>query len=300
MGIDSDLARRLPEPVRDEADQLLAAQDHGSLVSLLDDYLTGSPTRPPHPAVLLSLALARIRWATEVMLDRMLPLGELALANIAAARDAGATTRDADAVERLVRDAIEHERKRQREESETSDTTSAEHLENRAYRLWDADQPAAAAELFEAAARQRLVEGRTGEFNFELRAALCWAQAGEEERALDVLERAMTYDWAAAGIWNDRATSEKAAMVLLRRAARSGVPEFRREWDRAVANGDRLDWPFPSIHPLQEELLDLTLRLGLPEHCRHVLARIRGRTSRLDRATQAKVEATEQRLLSGT
>jgi len=304
MDIDSDLARRLPTPVRDKAQHLLAARDHGSLVSLLDDYLAESPSPPPHPVVLLSLALARIRWATEVMVDRMLPSGELALAHVAAARAAGAAPSDADPVERLVRDALDHERARRRAESEedaaTAGAPSAEILETRAYRLWESDQPAAAAELFEAAARQRRVEGRTGEFNVELRAALCWTQAGQEERALPVLERAMTYDWAAAGIWNDRATSEKAATILLRRAARTGVAEFTQTWDRAVANGDRLDWPFPSIHPIQEELLDLTLRLGLPDHCRHVLARIRARAGRLDRSTKAKLEATEQRLPSET
>jgi hypothetical protein len=286
MGIDSDLARRLPEPVRDEAVRLLAAQDHGSLVGLLDEYPA------PHPVVLLSLAVARIRWATEVMVDRVPALGELALADVVAARVAGAAAGDADPVERLIRDALDHERERRRAETAT--------LESRAYRHWESGEAATAAELFEAAARQRRAGGRPGEFNAELRAALCWAQAGQEERALPVLERAMTYDWAAAGIWNDRATSEKAAMVLLRRAARGGPAEFSRMWDRAVANGDRLDWPFPSIHPLQEELLDLTLRLGLPGHCRHVLARIRARTARLDRATRAKLEATEERLRSGT
>jgi hypothetical protein len=290
MGIDSELAGRLPESVRDEARRLLAAQDHGSLVSLLDDHLTGSPPPPPDAAVLLSLALARIRWATEVMVDRVLPLGELALVHVAAARAAGAAAGDADAVERLVRDALDHER----------DHPPAETLENQAYREWEAGRPAAAAELFEGVARRYRAEGRPGEFNFALRAALCWAQAGAEERARPVLDRAMTYDWAAAGIWNDRAGSEKAAMVLLRSAARGGPAGFIQAWDRAVANGDRVDWPFPSIHPHQEELLDLTLRLGLPGHCRHVLARIRARGSRLDRATLAKVEAAERSLRAGT
>jgi hypothetical protein len=298
MSIDRDLAVRLPEPVRDEAWRLLSAQDHGSLVSLLDDYLTVSPPRPAHPAVLLSLALARIRWATEVMVDRVLPFGELALVHVAAARADGAAPEDAEAVERLVRDTLDHERERRRAEQE--DAPVADQIQSRAYRDWDAGRPARAAELFEDAARHYRVEGRTGVFNLELRAALCWAQAGEEERARPVLERAMTYDWAAAGIWNDRATSEKAAMFLLRWAARRGTAEFVRAWDRAVANGDRVDWPFPSIYPHQEELLDLTLRLDLPGQCRHVLAKIRARDSRLDRVTLAKVEAAERRLQAST
>ena len=132
-----------------------------------------------------------------------------------------------------------------------------------------------------------------GEFNYEIRAALCLARAGRGEEARPVLERALVYDWATAGIGHDQHMSEHAAAALLNRAARAGADEFVRTWDRALACAQRLREPFPSIHPIQEELLDLTIRFGLPGHCRQVLARIHARRSRLDAATRAKVDAAE-------
>jgi tetratricopeptide (TPR) repeat protein len=170
---------------------------------------------------------------------------------------------------------------------------NADQLEDRAHRAWQAGRLDEAAGLFRDAARQRRAEGRPGEFNQEIRAALCLAQAGRDEEARPVLEQALVYDWAAAGIWNDRRMSEHAAMALLHRAARTGVDEFRRVWDRAVACAKRLGDPFPSIYPNQEELLDLTIRLGLPGHCRQVLDQVRARSHRLDPVTRAKVDAAQ-------
>jgi hypothetical protein len=94
--------------------------------------------------------------------------------------------------------------------------------------------------------------------------------------------------------------TEHAAMVMLRRAAgTAGAGEFVRTWDSAQACADRLDRSFPSIHAFQEELLDLTIRLELPTHCRHVLDRIRARDGRLEAATLAKVAAAEAYLATG-
>jgi hypothetical protein len=293
--IDRHLVIRLPERVRDEAARYAAAGDHGSLSRLLDEHLAGGA--PPDPAVLLCLALARTLDATEVMVDRLVPAAELALVHVAAARRAGASDTDADPVERFIRAMLAEERERQRVEQLAAAAgagLNSEQLEDRAHRAWDAGRLDEAAGLFQDAARQMRAEGRTGEFNDEIRAALCLAQAGRVEEARPVLEQALVYDWAGAGIWEDRRTSEKAAMALLREAAAAGRDEFRRAWDRARVNGERVGWPFPSIHPIQEELLDITVRLELPEHCRHVLDGVRARTfGRLDAAGRAKVSAAE-------
>jgi hypothetical protein len=297
MEIGPDLVGRLPVAVRDEAVGYAAAGDHGSLVSLLDDHLAGGP--PPDPAVLLCLALARTRFAAEVMVDRLVPDAERSLVHVAAARRAGASAVDADPVERFVRAMLDGGRDQRRAaglEQDTSDGgagQTVDQLVDRAHQAWDTGRLEEAAGLFQAAARQRPAEGRSGEFNDEIRAALCLAQAGRYEAARPVLEEALGYDWAGAGIWNDRHMSEHAAMAMLRRAALAGADEFGRVWDRAQACAARLGSPFPSIHPFQEELLDLTMRLGLPGHCRHVLDQVRIRTSRLDAATRAKVQNAE-------
>jgi tetratricopeptide (TPR) repeat protein len=297
VDIERDLLSQLPVRVRDEAARYATARDYGSLVTLLDDYLASGP--PPDPAVLLCVALARTWWATEVMVDRLAPSAELALVHVAAARQAGASDRDADPVERFVRTMLDGERERLRadelaeEAAATGAELSVDQLLDRAHRAWQSGRPDEAADLFQDAARQRRSEGARGEFNDEIRAALCLAQAGRFEEARPVLEEALVYDWAAAGIWNDRHMSEHAAAALLREAARSGAEEFGRVWDRAMACAERLGDPFPSIYRIQEDLLELTIRLELPEHCRHVLAQIRARSAHIDAATRAKVEAAE-------
>ena len=297
MEIDHDLVGRLPERVRADAARYVAAQDYDSLVKLLDE-------QPVDPVVLLCVAWARTMWATEVMVDRLLPDAERALEEVGQARRAGAQARDADAVERFVRTMLDHERRRQRAEQLSEQAAAAgpgltgEQLRSRAHRAWDAHRYDEAAGLFRDAARQQLAEGRTGEFNDEIRAGLCLAKAGREDEARPVLEQALVYDWAGAGIWADRHMSEHASMALLRAAARAGADEFSLVWERAVACSVRLEREFPSIHPFQAELLDLTMRLGLPGHCRRVLDRVRGRSGRLDAATRAKVQAAEEFLAS--
>jgi tetratricopeptide (TPR) repeat protein len=293
MEIDHDLVGRLPERVRAEAARYMAARDYDSLVKLLDE-------QPADPVVLLCVAWARTMWATEVMVDRLRPDAERALAEVGQARRAGAQARDADPVERFVRAMLDHEQERQRVERLSEQAAAAgpagptaEQLRSRAHRAWDARRYDEAAALFRDAARQQVAEGRTGEFNDEIRAGLCLANAGRHDEARPVLEQALVYAWADAGIWEDRHMSEHASMALLRPAAHAGADEFNRVWERAVACSVRLEREFPSIHPFQAELLDLTMRLGLPGHCRRVLERIRARSGRLDAATRAKVQAAE-------
>jgi tetratricopeptide (TPR) repeat protein len=243
--------------------------------------------------VLLCLALARTWFAAEVMVDRLEPATELALGDVAAARRAGATAAEADPVERFVRAMLDGERDRRRAAEREPGEPGVDLLLERAHQAWDEGRLVEAAGLFQAAARRRPVEGRTGEFNDEIRAALCLAGAGRYAEARPVLERALAYDWAGAGIWNDRNMSEHAAMALLRRAAEDGADEFGRVWDRARASAAGRGDAFPRIHPFQEELLNLSMRLGLAGHCRHVLDQIRLRTSRLDATTRAAVDAAE-------
>jgi tetratricopeptide (TPR) repeat protein len=316
VDIDRDLLNRLPPQVRDEAARHVTVGDYGSLVGLLDEHLAGG--QQPDPAALLCVALARIRWATEVMVDELVPSAELALVHVAAARRAGAPARDADAAERFIRTMLDGERQRQAEE-----TDRVFKILDRAHAAWKAQRFVDAVALFRDASRQRRAEGRPGEFNDEIRAALCLAQAGRFEEARPVLEQALVFDWAAAGIWNDRHMTEHAAMTMLRHAAAAGdgdgaterhgaaatagdgaaatagTSEFARVWDRAQACAERLAISFPSIHPFQEELLDLTVRLRLPAHCRQVVDRIRARDSRLDAAALAKVQAAEAYLATG-
>lgn len=304
MEIERQLVAGLPADVRDEAARHMAAGDYGSLADLLDEYLAAG--RPPHPDALLCVAWARAWWAGEVMVDRVVPAAEQALENVAAARRAGAASGLADRVERPIRALLDGERARMLAERAAEDTSaagpglSADQLRDRAHRAWDAGRPDKAAPLFQDAARKLRAGGGSGEFGAEIRAALCLAQAGQDDEARPVLERALVYDWAAAGIGDDERMSEHAAMALLRPAARAGVEEFRRTWARAVACAERLGRAFPAIHPFQAELLDLTVGLGLPDHCRAILTQIRNRSSRLDATTRAKVDAAEAYLATGT
>jgi tetratricopeptide (TPR) repeat protein len=291
MPIEHRLIGRLPEPVRVEAARHFADDDLGSLVSLIDDHLAGAGAADP--AALLTAAWARTRLATEVMFDSVVDDAEKALREVAAARAAGAVDHEAATVERYVRTALTRERNRRNEADEAEETAetaeTAEQLQERAHRERDAGRPEEAAALFQRAARLR----PDGAFNNQIRAGLCLAEAGRFDEAEPVLELALVYDWAGAGIWNDRHMSEHAARALLRHAARSGAGEFDRMWRHVVECCQRLSWPFPSIHPVQDEMLGLTIQLGLREHCRHVLATIRARRGRIDDRTRARIAAAE-------
>jgi len=301
----------LPGVLDDVLADHLEAEAWDAAVTLLRDQLPG---RSEDPRLLLLLAHARFRDATDVMFDELLPASQEALKLIDAAVEKGipldAVAPFRDEVERVLAEQTQEELKLLAAipEDGNHDAMPLRLLLDAAYLLWDR-QPAQAARMFETAARKlaekqgKDVTERGPWFNERLRSALCDFEAGDVERASPVLEEATRFDWAAAGIWQDRRTTETAFARLLERCARArDLPGFETLWTQAQEKSRQLGYVFPSIHKDQERLLDLCLQLGDGVHASALATQIEGsrkQSSRrlLDKLRRAKALGTREAVL---
>lgn len=165
---------------------------------------------------------------------------------------------------------------------------SAEELAGKAHWRWNRGELLEAAVLFDAATQRSAEEMRASPrkrdntFNYRVRAGVTFRLAGETERAWPLLLEATTFDWNAAGIYEDRHITEWAFVEMLCvHAERNDTESFRRLFWQATARGESLDYPFPSIQPKQELLFDLCERLELVDELTHVIARIEAQRGKL-------------------
>ncbi len=155
---------------------------------------------------------------------------------------------------------------------------SAAELGRKAHWRWDRGQYLEAAVLFEAAALRsaqevRLVRPeRDNTFNYRIRSGVTFRLAGQYDRAWPILVEAITFDWQAAGIPEDRGFTEWAFVdMLCILAEKQDTQGFSSLFWQAVARGEELGFHFPHIHPKQELLLDLCEQLGLSAELVHVI-----------------------------
>jgi tetratricopeptide (TPR) repeat protein len=288
----------LPGELDDTLAEYLEAEDYGSAVTLLRDHVPG---RASDPRLLLILAHCRFQDALEVMQDELLSASQEALKLIDTALEGGIPLTQVapfrEEVERVLAEQTTLELKVLAAIPEDGDYRKLKPatLMDAAYLLWDRE-PAKAARLFEAAAEKirELKGGAPGTvgpwFNEQLRAALCFFEAGEVERARPVLEAALDFDWKAAGIWQDRRMTETAfARVLELKAREHDLAGFAELWKRAKARSEALGFTFPSTHKDQERLLDICLQLGAGEHARELAAHIEGAREQVGRILRDKL-----------
>jgi hypothetical protein len=156
-------------------------------------------------------------------------------------------------------------------------------LENRAYASWELGELLEAAELFFAAERlESELASTRGPFAkanrsilHKARGAYCLWDAGEFERARPILYEVALFDWKQGRLWGDRHDAEKAYSRLVLEAAASGNEDsFSALWVAASARGRELDYPFPTIVPVQKKLLAAALALKRKDVCRDILANL--------------------------
>ncbi len=153
-------------------------------------------------------------------------------------------------------------------------------LQSRAYAAWELHAYAEAAELFLSAAeaetdasKERPKWGTPDQtFLFRIRAAFCYWLDGQFEIAEPTLVEATTYDWKAARLWADRRDTEKAFAYLLANLATDGEPKrFSEMWRTASDRMLELEFPFPSIVPIQKLMLVSCLNLKFWQGCRQTI-----------------------------
>lgn len=288
----------LPGDLDDKLAEFLGGEDYGAAVTLLRDYV---PSRTSDPRLILILAHARFQDALEVMQDELLPASQEALRLIDHAIELGAPAAVVapfrEEVERVLAEQTAAELKLLAAIPEDGNYAVMElkTLLEAAYLLWDRE-PARAARMFDAAAEKEAKAKAKGAsapgpwFNERLRAGLCAFEAGEVERARPVLEEALTFDWQAAGIWQDRRMTETAFARLLELRARAhDLPGFAALWEQARRRSEELGFSFPSMHADQERLLDICLQLGDAERAQALAAHIEAARDPIPRLLRDKL-----------
>lgn len=107
---------------------------------------------------------------------------------------------------------------------------------------------------------------------FRGRAAFCFWDAGEFEKARPLLHEVIGFDWKGARMWADRRDTEKAyARLVLEAAAKDEPYRFEELWAAATSRGKDLESPFPSIIPEQKKLLAAALTLKNKSICQQIL-----------------------------
>lgn len=147
----------------------------------------------------------------------------------------------------------------------------AESIADEAYRAWELKEFSTAAELFlEAAVTEREeANGRSkwaspdSSLLYRLRAGFCLFEDGQHERALELVKQGINFNWKAARLWGDRRDAEKCHMCHILHFANSGnQAQYLKHVALAVADGERLDVPFPWSLPVKKQAITAAMAMN--------------------------------------
>lgn len=301
--------RRLPEPLRAELLALLDADDHRSVAQAVEEDLEAGAPRTQEKLVVLACAI--FLDAYEIFVDRIIAASRRALSLLREAESLGLDPARgrvlSSEIEAVLREteARESAELALAERSQEAGELSAKTVAARAHRTWESGDAAGAASLFLEAARleEQAAAARSRwaapdqSMNYLVRAGRCFFESGDYASAIPLLERAIAFDWRAARLWADRHTTEWAFVCLLEDCARrADFSGFQALWERALQRGEELEFPFPTIHPLQERLLEICLVHRLLHYLPRIVAMIEARESRLPKALRSRIAAARAEL----
>jgi tetratricopeptide (TPR) repeat protein len=159
----------------------------------------------------------------------------------------------------------------------------ADQIADEAYRAWELNELSTAAELFlNAAAVEREEAMRRTKWSapdssvlHRLRAGFCLFEAGEHDRALDLLKEGINFDWKAARLWGDRRDAEKCHVChILHYASLGDSPRYSHHVKLATADGERLDVPFPWSLPVKRQAITAAMVMEDSENLRKWVASV--------------------------
>lgn len=291
------------ESISSQLKRLIEEESYADACDLIEEHLQAGGVRAPQ--LLRALALCVYRHGVTVMVDQVLPRSQRALDLLDEALSTSSPEpRDSVVLRREIehlRDAFAKEEQRSASKKmKPEGALTSEELQTRAHRAWDQRDLPEAARLFlgaadraraEAIARSRVDRS----FSARIRAGLCLFDAGLREEARPILDEALTFDWLGARLRSDCHMMEWAFFrCMLEAAEHRDLSRFRDLWTRAVRRGEELKYPFPSIHPHQERLLELCAQLGLAEQCAHLVSFVPTTRSRVPAKVKALLAAAER------
>lgn len=284
--------QNLPWLLRRKVVPYYKIEDHGSVAQLLADHFDAGKKRTV-PALLV-LACAEFMEAMEVMVDRVIPKSRFALSLLDEAEKVGGSSDRIDTLRSSIKPILADECARQAEEAEETEEAiesgdlTPERLSTAAHKCWDSGKQKEAAELFlqaarleaEIAASRHKSAAPDRSINHIVRAGKCLFEAADFEAAMPLLEQAVVFDWRAGRLWGDRHTVQWAFGAMLEEKATAGDwISFDAVWKRAISRCNELEMEFPSIHPIQECLLETCLNEQKTEYLSTLVQRIEGRNS---------------------
>lgn len=289
----------LPPGLDDRLLGYLRDEDWGNALTLLRDAV---PESSRDAKLLVLLAHCRYRDALETMADQKMAACQEALALLDRAAQAGmpydAVAPLREEVEATLAEETAHELSvlaKLPPEGAPLAEVPVPLLEEGAYLTWDSS-PSRAGALFEAAAEKVKSQPGLQALQFRIQAGICFARAGELARAKPYLTEALNVDLATKGLDALRAPLEAAATQLLLTV--SGA-EFKHAWQVAMARGDALGLPFPSVWPNQEALLTRALALGERTHALAVARAIEDSRDEVPRALFEVIRGVRAGTLTG-
>ena len=147
---------------------------------------------------------------------------------------------------------------------------SADTIADEAYRAWELKEFAAAAELFleasvvehEEANRRSKWAAPDSSVLYRLRAGFCLFEDGEHDHALELVKEGLNFDWKAARLWGDRRDAEKCHICHILHFANIGdQAHYSYQVKLAVADGERLQTPFPWCLPVKKQALTAAMAM---------------------------------------
>ena len=174
----------------------------------------------------------------------------------------------------------------------------------RAHRRSDLKREAEAALLFCLAAERADAEhaadpSRPNQgMNHLVRAGIAFNRAGEATTAEPLLRQAIAFDWVGQGLANDKHMVQWAFYQLLLNA-RDDAASFSRLFDEAVSRSAATGMDYTTIHPHQEQLLDIALSLANRTIVERLAGKIRNRRP-AKKATKDLLKRAEGFLTPGT
>jgi hypothetical protein len=263
---------KLPQSVRSvvlDVEARDADWEYGDIVDSIEAILEeGSPRSPD---LLVALAWYRFEFAECVMVDDILDAGRAALVLIDEA------TIDNKVVSRL---RVNAQRVVRREEQELvrvaklvsvpEERLTLRQTKDLAY--WLSNQPEAERKaraarlwliLYERQPESETYHG-TKFYNFA-RGAICLAMFGQYEMAEPMLRQASEWSDSIAAANYSNFLCYTYEQMLLQARDRGDAHEFRHIWNAAVDRLHGLGLRFPTVYPLQTEMLAVAIDMGMED-----------------------------------
>ena len=180
-------------------------------------------------------------------------------------------------------------------------------IADEAYRSWELQEFATAAELFlkasveerEAARSRSKWAAPDSSLLYRLRAGLCLFEGREIERAFEILREGIDFDWKAARLWGDRRDAEKCHICyIVHHATSCDKSRYSLHVDLAIKDGERLSMPFPWSVPVKKKAITSALAMDDIDNLSRWVAEIDMKARRGDPELQLLCSLAEKAVAS--